>query len=189
MIPRIARTAAAALALAFAAAPAAAAPKTLANGWFYDEPGNSCLAVRQVGAARIVLRLTRWDDRSDNIHFYRPNLPLLWSEEGYPSGRTEAEEQADQDAGFHLEVRIDGRVVPDRWGGNAMLFNDPKEPSETPGAAYKYGIDQAAFLRALRTGRTLELFHRGKRLISAPISRSADMARRMTACVAREPEM
>jgi hypothetical protein len=175
------RSAAAAFAALVLAQPAAAQPRALANGWTYEEPGNNCTATRTVGDAWVQLRLTRWHDLSDSILLHRPGLPPLWSEEGLPTGRTELQEAADSEAFYHLEVRIDGRPVETVGGFNAMILDH----DDRPGPTYRFGIRQQPFLRALRTGRTLELYQRGQRLAAIPIRNSADLARRMTACAAR----
>lgn len=168
------------LALTLATAtPAAAQP--LANGWAYEEPGNNCTATRTVSGAWVQLRLTRWHDLSDSILLHRPGLPPLWSEEGLRTGRTEAQEAADAEAFYHLEVRIDGRRIEGVGGFNSMILGH----GGRAGPTYRFGLRQQPFLRALRTGRTLELYRNGRRLAAIPIRNSADLARRLTACAAR----
>ncbi|HTU13046.1 MAG TPA: hypothetical protein VMG08_19310 [Allosphingosinicella sp.] len=54
-----------------------------------------------------------------------------------------------------------------------------------PGPSYRFGIRREPFITALRTGRRLELRRQGRLLAAFPIPGSADMARRMAACVAR----
>jgi hypothetical protein len=157
--------------------------ETLPNGWTYSEPVNNCVATRTSGRDWMQLHLTRWDDLSDSILFYRPGLPPLWSEENLPTGRTPAQEEADADAYYHLDVRIDGRPVETFGGFNAMIV----DYDSRPGPTYRFGIRQQPFLRALARGRTLELFHRGRRLVSMPINNMAATARRMAACVALPP--
>jgi hypothetical protein len=178
---------AAAAALALAAAPAASqAPPPaspggtlFSNGWYYEEIGNGCMAGREVGDARLIIRLTRWNDLSDSLLFHRPGLAPLWSEEGYSSGLTPAQEEAEGRAGHHLTIRIDGRPVEMVSSFSTMLL----DLNGRPGPTYRFGLRQHSFLRALRTGRTLELFHRGRRLASFPIRGSAELARRMTRCI------
>jgi hypothetical protein len=155
--------------------------ETLPNGWTYEEPGNNCTATRTHSGAWVQLRLTRWNDLSDSILFHRPGLPPLWSEEGLTTGRTPAEEEADAEAGYHLQVRIDGRPVETTPAFTSMILAHEGRPGPT----YRIGIRQQPFIRALRTGRALELLHRGRRLAAIPIRGSAEIARRMSACVAR----
>jgi hypothetical protein len=171
--------AAAALAAQPPASPAPAdTGQLLANGWYYDEIGNGCMAGREVDGARLIIRLTRWNDMSDSLLFHRPGLTPLWSEEGYSTGLTEAQEAADAEAGYHLTVQIDGRPV-ESGPMNAMLIDQDVRPGPT----YRFSIRQHPFLRALATGRTLQLLHRGRLLATYPIAGSADMAARMTRCI------
>ena len=179
----LAAFAALALMLAPQPAPPAAAPassgRLLSNGWYYEEIGNSCMAARDAAGGRLFIRMTRWNDLSDSLLFYRPGLPPLWSEDGQPSGLTEAQEEADADAGYHLAIRIDGRAVEQVTGFNSMLLDQPGGPGPT----YRFGIRQQPFLQALRTGRTLELYRKGQRLASFPIRGSRDMAARLARCI------
>jgi hypothetical protein len=170
-----------AAALLFLQAPAEAPPRVLSNGWFYGEAGNGCRAARELAdGTRLIMNLTRWRDLSDSLILSKPGLAPLWSEPGWPSGRTEAEERADGDAGYHLSVHIDGRVVPGTPMNSMLLAFQGR-----PGPSWRFGIRREAFLAALRTGRRLELRRRGRVLAAFPIRGSADMARRMAVCVAR----
>jgi hypothetical protein len=161
--------------------PAPEEPRTLPNGWFYGEAGNGCRAARQLpDGTRLIMNLTRWNDLSDSLILSKEGLAPLWSEPGFPSGRTGAEERADAEAGYHLSVRIDGRSVPGTAMHSMLLdFQD------RPGPSYRFGISQRPFLAALARGRRLELLRRGRVLAVFPISGSRDMARRMAACVER----
>jgi len=170
------------LAALLLAAPAPAEePRILPNGWFYGEAGNGCRAARQLpDGTRLIMNLTRWNDLSDSLILSKEGLVALWSEPGWPSGRSEAEEQADGEANFHLSVHIDGRLVAGTAMSSMLLdFQGRRGPS------YRFGIRQQPFLAALGAGRRLELRHRGRILAIFPIAGSADMARRMAACVAR----
>ena len=165
---------------ASAAPPAAQSTgRLLGNGWFYDEIGNSCLAARTAWGARLIINLTRWDDLSDSLLLHRPGLPALWSEEDAPSSLTPAQQEAEEAAGYHLTVRIDGRPVGGNPGFNSMLLDH----QGTTGPTYRIGIRQQPFLQALRAGRTLELYRKGRRLAAFPIRGSRDMAARMTRCI------
>jgi hypothetical protein len=160
-------------------------PRVLPNGWFYGEAGNGCRAARQLAdGTRLIMNLTRWNDLSDSLILSRPGLVPLWSEPGHPSGRTEAQERADGEANYHLSIRIDGRALPDT-PMNSMLLDF----QDRPGPSYRFGLRQQPFLAALARGRRLELLHRGRVLATFRISGSRDMARRMTACVARRARL
>ena len=152
-----------------------------ARAWRYEEPGNNCTATRASGQEWIQLRLTRWRDLSDSILFHRPGLAPLWPEEGHPTNRSEAEDAADAEASYNLEVRIDGRPIETVAAFNAMILDH----GNRPGPTYRFGIRQQPFLRALRTGRTLELYRAGQRLARIPINGLAPTARRMAACAAQ----
>lgn len=169
----------AATAAATAAALVLAAPASAQNGWTYEEPGNACAATRSANGDWVQIHLTRWNDLSDSILLHRPGLNPLWSEEGYPSGRTEAQEDADENVAYGLEVRIDGRPVEAVSGFTTMLLNY----GGRPGPTYRFGLRQQAFLRALATGRTLQLYRHGQRLAAIPIRGMATTARRMAICV------
>jgi len=152
------------------------------SGWRYEEPGNNCAATRALpGNQWIQLRLTRWRDLSDSILFHRPGLAPLWPEEGHPTNRTEAEDAADAEAAYRLEVRIDGRRIETVAAFNSMILDH----AGRPGPTYRFGIRQQSFLRALRTGRILELYRAGQRLARVPINGLAPTARRMATCAAR----
>lgn len=152
-----------------------------AGTWRYEEPGNNCTATRGVGRDWVQLRLTRWRDLSDSILFHRPGLAPLWPEEGHPTGRTEAEDAADAEASYRLEVRIDGRPIATVAAFNSMILNH----GNRPGPTYRFGIRQQPFLQALPTGRTLELYRAGQRLARVPLTGLAPIARRMAECAAR----
>jgi hypothetical protein len=173
-----------ALLVAFAlalAAPTPEEPRVLSNGWFYGEAGNGCRAARQLAdGTRLIMNLTRWNDLSDSLILSRPGLAPLWSEPGHPSGRTEAQERADDAANYHLSIRIDGRALP-ATATNSMLLDFQGRP----GPSYRFGLRQQPFLAALARGRRLELLRHGRVLAAFPIAGSRAMARRMTACVAQ----
>lgn len=168
-------------ALLLAQASAGTEPVMLSNGWFYGEAGNGCRAARELAdGTRLIMNLTRWRDMSDSLILSRPGLAPLWSEPGWPSDRTEAEEAGDGEAGYRLTVHVDGRLVP-ATPMNSMLLDFQGRP----GPSYRFGIRRQAFIAALRTGRRLELRRGGRVLAVFPIVGSGDMARRMAACVAR----
>jgi hypothetical protein len=52
-----------------------------------------------------------------------------------------------------------------------------------PGPTYRFGIRQQPFIKALRTGRVLEVFRHGRRLAAFPIAGSRAMAQSMSSCV------
>jgi len=151
------------------------------NPWRYEEPGNNCTLTASLAGSWVQLRFTRWRDLSDSILFHRPGLAPLWPEEGYPTNRTEAEDAADAEAAYRLEVRIDGRPVETVAAFNAMILDH----AGRPGPTYRFGIRQQPFLRALQRGRTLELYRAGQRLARIPINGLTADARRLAACAAR----
>jgi len=149
------------------AAPAAArapveTPRRLANGWYYGEAGNYCMAIRELpGGERLSMRLAKWDDHSDSLILWAPGLAPLDLDDESAAER------------FHdLEVRIDGRAIPRAMHSTMIEDFDGK-----PGPSYRLGIGQKAFIAALARGRTLEIRRAGKRVRAFPIAGSAAMAR------------
>jgi anti-sigma-K factor RskA len=164
---------AALLAAATAAArPPVETPRRLANGWYYGEAGNYCMAVRELpGGERLSMRLAKWDDMSDSLVLWAPRLAPL-----------DLDDEAAAERFYDLEVRIDGRLVPSAMHSTMIEDFDGK-----PGPTYRLGIMQKAFIAALAKGRTLEIRRAGKPVAAFPITGSAAMARAFAACVAKDP--
>lgn len=165
-----------------AAARAGEAPRR-SGDWFVGEPGNLCLAIREADGARLTLALTRWDDLSDAVLFWRPGLPPLWSDpaEGWSTGLTQEAEDASAEANFHLELRVDGALVP--LFPNTWMTQEPDQPGPT----YRLGLEQQPLISALERGTLLEVVRAGEVLGAFPIAGSGRVARRLARCVAREP--
>ena len=165
------------LAALLAAAPAAArlpveTPRRLANGWFYGEAGNYCMAVRELpGGERLSMRLAKWDDHSDSLILWAPGLPAL-----------DLDDEAAAERRYDLKVRIDGRTIPSAMHSTMLEDFDGK-----PGPSYRLGIAQKAFIAALGKGRRLEISRAGRLVRAFPIAGSAAMARLFAACVAKDP--
>lgn len=149
-------------------------PRRLANGWYYGEAGNYCMAIRELpGGARLSMRLAKWDDMSDSLILWAPGLPAL-----------DLDDEAAAERFYDLEVRIDGREVP-----RAMHSTMIEEFDGKPGPTYRLGIAQKPFIAALARGRTLEIRRGGTRIAAFPIGGSAAMARTLTACVDKPPSL
>ena len=160
------------LAAPAAARPPVETPKRLANGWYYGEAGNYCMAIRELeGGARLTMRLAKWDDMSDSLILWQPGLEPL-----------DLDDEAAAERFHDLEVRIDGRPVPRAMHSTMIEDFDGK-----PGPAYRLGIAQQPFIAALARGRRLEVRRSGKSVAAFPIAGSASMARQFAACVARDP--
>ena len=146
-------------------------PRRLANGWFYGEAGNYCMAIRELpGGERLSMRLAKWDDHSDSLILWAPGLPPI-----------DNDDMAAAERHFDLEVRIDGRRIPRAMHSNMLENADGK-----PGPSYRLGIAQKAFIAALARGRRLEITRAGKLVRAFPIAGSAAMARLFAACVAKD---
>lgn len=154
------------------ARPPVETPRRLANGWFYGEAGNYCMAIRELsGGERLSMRLAKWDDHSDSLILWAPGLAPL-----DPGDEAAAERHYD------LEVRIDGRRIE-----RAMHSNMLEEYDGKPGPSYRLGIRQKAFIAALAGGRRLEIRRAGKPVGAFPIAGSAAMSRLFADCVAKDP--
>ena len=166
-------------AILLAAAPAKArppveTPRRLANGWYYGEAGNYCMAIRELpGGARLTMRLAKWDDMSDSLILWAPGLPAL-----------DLDDEAAAERHYGLEVRIDGRSIP-----RAMHSTMIEDFGGKPGPAYRLGIAQRAFIAALAEGRSLQVRRAGKPVAAFPIAGSAAMAREFAACVEKPPSL
>lgn len=162
-----------------AAAPAAArppveTPRRLANGFYYGEAGNYCMAIRELpGGARLTLRLAKWDDMSDSLILWAPGLPAL-----------DLDDEAAAERFHDLDVSIDGREVP-----RAMHSTMIEDFDDKPGPSYRLGIAQQAFIAALAKGRSLEIRRAGKPVAAFPIAGSAAMAKKFAACVEKPPSL
>lgn len=160
------------LAATAAARPPVETPRRLANGWYYGEAGNYCMAIRELeGGARLTLRLAKWNDMSDSLILWMPGLDPL-----------DLDDEAAAERFYDLEVRIDGRPVPRAMHSTMIEDFDGK-----PGPSYRLGIAQQPFIAALAKGRTLEIRRSGRRVGAFPIAGSAAMARLFAACVAKDP--
>jgi len=154
------------------ARPPVETPRRLANGWFYGEAGNYCMAIRETAdGGRLSMRLAKWDDHSDSLILWAPGLPPL-----------DLDDESAAQRHYDLEVRIDGRLVPRAMHSTMIEDFDGK-----PGPSYRLGIAQKAFIAALAKGRRLEIKRAGKPVRTFPIAGSADMARLFAACVAKDP--
>jgi hypothetical protein len=160
------------LAAPAAARPPVETPRRLANGWYYGEAGNYCMAIRELpGGARLTMRLAKWNDMSDSLILWMPGLEPL-----------DLDDEAAAERFHDLEVRIDGRAVPRAMHSTMIEDFDGK-----PGPAYRLGIAQQPFIAALAKGRILEIRRSGRPVGAFPIAGSAAMARRFAACVAKDP--
>jgi hypothetical protein len=165
------------LTVLLAAAPALArppveTPRLLANGWYYGEAGNYCMAIRELaGGERLSMRLAKWDDHSDSLILWAPGLPAL-----------DLDDEAGAERHYDLEVRIDGRIVQRAMHSTMLEDFDGK-----PGPTYRLGIAQKAFIAALARGRRLEVKRAGRLVRAFPIAGSAAMARLFSDCVAKDP--
>ncbi len=160
------------LAAPAAARPPVETPKRLANGWYYGEAGNYCMAIRELpGGARLTLRLAKWDDMSDSLILWQPGLEPL-----------DLDDEAAAERFHDLEVRIDGRPVPRAMHSTMIEDFDGK-----PGPSYRLGIAQQPFIAALAKGKSLEIRRAGRPVRAFPIAGSAAMARLFAACVAKDP--
>lgn len=166
-----------ALVILLAAAPAEGrppveTPRRLANGWYYGEAGNYCMAIRELpGGERLSMRLAKWDDHSDSLILWAPGLPPL-----------DLDDEAAAERHYDLEVRIDGRRI-----ARAMHSNMLEEYDGKPGPSYRLGVAQKPFIAALAKGRNLEVRRAGKLVRAFPIAGSAAMARLFADCVAKDP--
>ncbi|HEX8482415.1 MAG TPA: hypothetical protein VF650_10970 [Allosphingosinicella sp.] len=154
------------------ARPPVETPRRLANGWYYGEAGNYCMAVRELaGGERLTMRLAKWDDHSDSLILWAPALAPL-----------DLDDEAAAERHYDVEVRIDGRRIERAMHSNMLEDFDGK-----PGPSYRMGIAQKAFIAALAKGRTLEIRRAGKLVRAFPIPGSAAMARLFSTCVAKPP--
>jgi hypothetical protein len=161
-----------ALCVPTAARPPVETPRRLANDWYYGEAGNYCMAIRQLpGGERLTMRLAKWDDHSDSLTLWAPGLPPL-----------DPDDEAAADRHYDLEVRIDGRPIPQAMHSNMLEDFDGK-----PGPTYRLGIAQKPYIAALAKGRRLEIRRAGKLVRAFPIAGSAGMARLFSTCVAKGP--
>lgn len=168
------------IALAFASSAAfAEEPRLLPNGWYAGEIGNSCMAARELAdGSRLFIRLMKWNDHSDSVILWRPNLPPLMSEGEYSTGLTVEEEEAEAADNFRLTVTVDGGEIGPALGHYQLIDFEGKA-----GPSYRLGIAQAEFLDALRGGRVVEIRRRGDLIAAFPIEGSAAMAGEMAECV------
>lgn len=182
MIPRASGAALLVVAWLGGAAHAGEAPRRMGD-WFVGEPGNLCVAIREVDGARLMLALTRWDDLSDAVVYWRADLPPLWTDEaeGWSTGLTREEEDAAAEANFHLGLRVDGVEIP--IFPNASMVAEP----DLPGPSYRLGLEQPPLLDALASGRVLEVVRDGQVLTAFSIAGGEKVARRLGRCVARDP--
>jgi hypothetical protein len=125
------------IAASASARPPVETPRRLSNGWFYGEAGNYCMAIRELpGGARLSMRLAKWDDHSDSLIYWAPGLPAL-----------DLEDEAAAQRHHDLEVRIDGRRIPEAMHSTMLEDYDGK-----PGAHLSPGNHAEALHRGPRQG-------------------------------------
>lgn len=169
------------------AAPDPLTPQLYENGWFAGEAGNNCSAMIETGdGSTIMINLTKWDDLSDHILLWRKDLAPLWSEDGYETGKSAEEEDADAERGFGLSVSLtsDSTSYTDRLSAtNAMLI----DALGRPGISYRFGVNQKAFAGLLPFIDTLVLRRDDKVLAEVSLDPAFDMGFMMRDCVDRNP--
>lgn len=147
----------------------------LSNGWFYGEAGNYCMATRVLtpGGAQLWMRLAKWNDLSDSIILWTPDLAPF-----------DEDSEAEAERNHGIDIRIDGRSV--RLLPNVRMLQDF---DNKPGPSYRIGIDQQRFIAALRRGRSLAIRRNGRTVATFPVAGSANMAVQMAECVERPVRM
>lgn len=156
-----------------------------ANGWFAGEQGNLCLArFDKPDGASLTIAMTRWDDLSDHLLFWSPDLPPLWSEpdDGLNTGLSEAEEVAEAEASFHLEYRIDGKTGP-MFPNHRMMV----DYLGRPGPTYALSIEQAPMIAMLASARRISVHRSDKLLGEFIVAPGKEIVSMLRACVAKRP--
>lgn len=155
-----------------------------ANGWVYGEAGNNCVArYQRDDGSYAMLALTKWNDLSDSLVYWRPGLAPMADPEP-PAGSSDEifeawEEQASDGWGVGLEV--DG--VPYHL---ATMISDRPSIEDPDRTVWRIGLLQQEFLDALETGDTLTVAHNGEAIDTFPVSGSAELATLLRACVAAD---
>lgn len=182
-------TAVAALAAFSLSAPARAQEEEplvpFGNGWIFGEAGNNCMArYQRDDGSYAMLALTKWDDLSDSLLYWRPGLEPMADPEP-PEGASEEtiaawEDQASSGWGVGLEIDL----VPYHL---ATLISDSRAPDDPDVLVWRIGLLQQEFLDALATGETLTVARNGEAVDNFPVAGSAELAERLRQCVAEDP--
>ncbi|MBC2778325.1 hypothetical protein [Parasphingopyxis marina] len=155
------------------------------NGWVFGEAGNNCIArYQRDDGSYAMMALTKWDDLSDSLLYWRPGLqPIADPEPGEEAGADAIdawEEQASSGWGVGLEIDL----VPYHIG---TLISDSRDPAEPDRPIWRIGLLQQEFLDALETGTTLTVARNGEVVDAFPVAGSADLAAMLRQCVAMDP--
>ena len=152
------------------------------NGWVFGEAGNNCVArYQRDDGSYAMLSLTKWNDLSDSLLYWRPGLEPMADPEPPADSSDEIfeawEDQASNGWGVGLEV--DGTPYHlATWISDSQSIEDPNR------IVWRIGLLQQEFLDALATGETLTVAHNGEAADSFPVSGSAELAAMLRQCVA-----
>jgi hypothetical protein len=156
----------------------------VAATWQIGKEGNACLAATRLDdGGQVLVWMTRWDDLSDHVQLWRPDLEPLWDEpeRGLLTGRDAAAQDADADDGFGLRWAIGDTTSVGTIGFHTMLLDMPG----APGVSYRVGVEKDLFLEAFAAGDSLTLYRRDQPLVEVPIEAGRRVAKRLARCARR----
>lgn len=155
------------------------------NGWVFGEAGNNCVArLERPDGSYAMMALTKWDDMSDGLIYWRPGLEPMADPEP-PETASDAEFEAWENqaqSGWGVGLEIDGAPYHlATWISDMQAIEDPER------VVYRIGLLQQEFLDALETGETLTIARNGEAIDQFPVAGSAELAGLLRQCVARDP--
>ena len=151
------------------------------SGWVFGEAGNNCIArFERPDGSYAMMALTKWNDLSDAILYWRPGLEPMADPEPDENASDAAIEEWENQAssGWGVGLEVDG--VPYHIGTMIRDTGDIQDPERT---AYRIGILQQEFIDALETGETLTIARNGEAIDSFTVSGSTDLAALLRECV------
>src|SRR5690606_22146464 len=128
--------------------------------------------------------LTKWNDLSDSLRYWRPGLASMADPEpgdDTPQAEIDAWEAA-AERGWGVAATIDGTIVS--GSSQTRMAQTPGNPRRE---MYRIGLHQQAFLDALATGSTLTITRNGATVDSFPVAGSRELAALLRQCVADDP--
>jgi hypothetical protein len=154
------------------------------NGWVWGEAGNNCIArFQRPDGSYAMMALTKWNDLSDAILYWRPGLePMADPEPDESASQAEIdawEEQASSGWGVGLEID----QVPFHL---ATLISDSRDAGDPDRLIWRIGVLQQEFLDALATGESLTIARNGEIVDQFPVANSRGLAAMLRQCVAMD---
>ena len=140
--------------------------------WMYGEAGNYCMAFFRHSPTQLVIRFSALTD-DDTIQVWRKGLPSL------TKNMDPQESNAAAGRHYDLSVTIAGVEIP------LTSQTGDLKPEKVPGIAYVIGVQDKAFIAALKQGGEVKVLRGTKVIANYRIGSSEALADRFSSCVSQ----